>query len=173
MAPGARWVDSRHHLQVCGSSTGLQHSSSREEHSLALSSREELKSLLMKMKEESEDPASGSFPMSQFFTSGGQSIGVSASASVLPMHTARQVACHLENNSRGKRSPILQKRRGLTLLYQHAGTLRSESEMESGTIRVTSWRSTHPPTVNTQSQAPCVVALSRCEDSSIPSPADL
>ena len=31
-------------------------------------------------------PASGSFPMSQFFTSGGQSIGVSASALVLPMH---------------------------------------------------------------------------------------
>ena len=30
-------------------------------------------------------PASGSFPRSQFFTSGGQSIGVSASASVLPM----------------------------------------------------------------------------------------
>ena len=29
-------------------------------------------------------PASGSFPMSQFFTSGGQSIGVSASTSVLP-----------------------------------------------------------------------------------------
>ena len=31
-------------------------------------------------------PSSGSFPMSQFFTSGGQSIGVSASASVLPMN---------------------------------------------------------------------------------------
>ena len=30
-------------------------------------------------------PASGSFQMSQLFTSGGQSIGVSASASVLPM----------------------------------------------------------------------------------------
>ena len=30
--------------------------------------------------------ASGSFPMSQFFSSGGQSIGVSASASVLPMN---------------------------------------------------------------------------------------
>ena len=30
-------------------------------------------------------PASGSFPMSQLFTSSGQSIGVSASASVLPM----------------------------------------------------------------------------------------
>ena len=31
-------------------------------------------------------PASGSFPMSPFFTSGGQSFGVSASASVLPMN---------------------------------------------------------------------------------------
>ena len=31
-------------------------------------------------------PASGSFPMSLFFTSGGQSIGVSASAPVLPMN---------------------------------------------------------------------------------------
>ena len=32
-------------------------------------------------------PASGSFPMSQLFTSGGQSIGVSASTSVLPVNT--------------------------------------------------------------------------------------
>ena len=31
-------------------------------------------------------PPSGSFPRSQFFASGGQSIGVSASASVLPMN---------------------------------------------------------------------------------------
>ena len=31
-------------------------------------------------------PASGSFPLSQFFASGGQSIGVSASVSVLPMN---------------------------------------------------------------------------------------
>ena len=31
-------------------------------------------------------PASGSFPRSQFFASGGQSIGVSASASILPMN---------------------------------------------------------------------------------------
>ena len=31
-------------------------------------------------------PASGSFPMSQLFTSGGQSIGASASTSVLPMN---------------------------------------------------------------------------------------
>ena len=32
-------------------------------------------------------PASGSFPMSQLLTSGGQSIGVSASTSVLPLNT--------------------------------------------------------------------------------------
>ena len=32
-------------------------------------------------------PASGTFPMSQFFASGGQSIGVSASTSALPMNT--------------------------------------------------------------------------------------
>ena len=32
-------------------------------------------------------PASGSFPVSQLFSWGGQSIGVSASASVLPMNT--------------------------------------------------------------------------------------
>ena len=32
-------------------------------------------------------PASGSFQMSQFFSSGGQSIGASASTSVLPMNT--------------------------------------------------------------------------------------
>ena len=32
-------------------------------------------------------PASGSFPMSQLFASGGQSIGIVASVSVLPMNT--------------------------------------------------------------------------------------
>ena len=31
-------------------------------------------------------PASGSFPKNQFFTSSGQSVGISASASVLPMN---------------------------------------------------------------------------------------
>ena len=32
-------------------------------------------------------PASGSFPMSQFFASGGQNIGVSVSAPILPVNT--------------------------------------------------------------------------------------
>ena len=41
-------------------------------------------------------PASGSFPMSQFFTSSGQSIGVSSSASVLPMKTQDWSPCWLD-----------------------------------------------------------------------------
>ena len=36
-------------------------------------------------------PASGSFPMNQFFTPAGQSIGVSASASVLPMNIGKSL----------------------------------------------------------------------------------
>ena len=40
-------------------------------------------------------PASGSFQMSQFFASGGQSIGVSASASVLPMNIQDQFPLRL------------------------------------------------------------------------------
>ena len=38
-------------------------------------------------------PASGSFPRSQCFTSGGQSIGISASASVLPMNIQDWIVC--------------------------------------------------------------------------------
>ena len=55
-------------------------------------------------------PASGSFPMSWLFSSSGQSIGVSASASVLPMniqeeiggvciHTAGSLHCIAESNT--------------------------------------------------------------------------
>ena len=39
-------------------------------------------------------PASGYFPMSQLFASGGQSIGVSASTSVLPVNTQDQFPLH-------------------------------------------------------------------------------
>ena len=41
-------------------------------------------------------PASGSFQMSQFFASGGQSIGVSASASVLPMNIKRLISFRMD-----------------------------------------------------------------------------
>ena len=40
-------------------------------------------------------PASGSFPMSQLVSWGGQSIGVSASASVLPMNTLQGVKSNI------------------------------------------------------------------------------
>ena len=39
-------------------------------------------------------PASGSFPVSQFFASSGQSIGVSASASVLPVNIQEWIPDH-------------------------------------------------------------------------------
>ena len=49
-------------------------------------------------------PASGSFQMSQFFTSGGQSIGASASASVLP----RQVGSSCSSRDSQESSPTPQ-----------------------------------------------------------------
>ena len=57
-------------------------------------------------------PASGSFPMSQLFAWGGQSIGVSTSASVLPMNT--QDWSPLEGTSW-----ISLQSKGLTSLLQH------------------------------------------------------
>ena len=41
-------------------------------------------------------PASKSFPMSQLFTSGGQSIGVSALASVLPKNTQENISFRMD-----------------------------------------------------------------------------
>ena len=64
-------------------------------------------------------PASGSFPMSQFFASGGQSIGVSASASVLPMNTQDQFPLELTGL-------ISLKSKGLSRVFsQHHSTKAS------------------------------------------------
>ena len=52
-------------------------------------------------------PASGSLPMSQFFTSGGQSIGVSASASVLPMNIQNWFPCSPRDSQESSRIPQL------------------------------------------------------------------
>ena len=54
-------------------------------------------------------PASGSFPLSQFFTSGGQSIGASASASasVLPMNIPDWFPLGLTENQLTETSQIL------------------------------------------------------------------
>ena len=63
-------------------------------------------------------PASGSFPMSWFFTSGGQSIGVSASASVLSMNI-------LDWFLLGLNGLISLLSKGLSRVLQHHRTLKS------------------------------------------------
>ena len=76
-------------------------------------------------------PASGSFPMSQFFASGGQSIGVSISASVLPMSI--QVWFPL-----GLTDLISLQSKGLKSLLQHhsskASVLQHSSFLYSPTL---------------------------------------
>ena len=63
-------------------------------------------------------PASGSFPMSWFFTLCGQSIGASASASVLPMNIKGWF-------SLGLTSLISLLSKGLSRVLQHHRTLKS------------------------------------------------
>jgi len=58
-------------------------------------------------------PASGSFPMSQFFTSDGQSIEVSASTSVLPMNI------QLNRFPLGRTGWISLQSKGLSRVLQH------------------------------------------------------
>ena len=57
-------------------------------------------------------PASGSFPISHFFTSGGQSIGASASATVLPMNIQNRFSLGLTGwislQSKGLSGSLLQ-----------------------------------------------------------------
>ena len=70
-------------------------------------------------------PASGSFQMSQFFTSGGQSIGASASASVLPMNTqdwsplgwTGWISLQSKGLSRGFSNTTVQKHQFFNFLY--------------------------------------------------------
>ena len=50
-------------------------------------------------------PALGSFPMSQLFASGGQSIGVSASTSVLPMNTQDWSPCSPRDSQESSLTP--------------------------------------------------------------------
>ena len=77
-------------------------------------------------------PASGSFPMSQLFPSGGQSIGVSASTSVLPMNTqdwfplgwTGWISLHLRDSQ--EFSPTRQfKSINSMVLFLHSPTLTS------------------------------------------------
>ena len=77
-------------------------------------------------------PASGSFPRSQLFPSGGQSIGASASASVLPMNTHSwfplELACLISSLSKvfQKSSPApLESISSLVLSLLYGPTLTS------------------------------------------------
>ena len=63
-------------------------------------------------------PASGSFPMSQLFTSGGQSIGVLASTSVLPMNTQ-------DWSPLGGTGWISLQSKGLSRVFQHCSSKAS------------------------------------------------
>ena len=76
-------------------------------------------------------PASGSFPMSQYFTWGGQSIGVSASASILPMNTqdwsplgwTGWISFQSKGLSRVFSNTTVQKHQFLALSFLHSPTL--------------------------------------------------
>ena len=78
-------------------------------------------------------PVSGSFPMSQFFTSCGQSIGVSASASVLPMNTqywsplewTGWSPCSPKNSQESSPTPQFKSINSLVLSFPYSPTLIS------------------------------------------------
>ena len=78
-------------------------------------------------------PASGSFPTSQLFAWGGQSIGVSASASVLPMNTqdwsplgwTGWISLHSKGLSRVFSNTTVKSINSLALSFLHSPTLTS------------------------------------------------
>ena len=92
-------------------------------------------------------PASGSFPMSQFFLSGGQSIGASASASVLPMNIQGWFPLRLTGwislQSKGTRESLLQHHRSKASILRHSAFFivqLSHPYMTTGkTIALTRW----------------------------------
>ena len=77
-------------------------------------------------------PASGSFPMRKFFTSDGQSIGVSASASVLPMNIQGWFPlgltvwpCCPRNSQESSPTPEFKSINSLVLNFLYSPTLTS------------------------------------------------
>ena len=87
-------------------------------------------------------PASGSFPMSQFFTSGGQIIGVSASASVLPMNIQDWFPlgspCSPRDSQESSPTPQFKSINYLVLSFLYSPTLTSNGE-GNGTPLQYSW----------------------------------
>ena len=70
-------------------------------------------------------PASGSFPVSQLFAWGGQSIGVSASASVLPMNTQDWSPCSLRDSQESSPTAQFKSISSLAVSFLHSPTLTS------------------------------------------------
>ena len=78
-------------------------------------------------------PASGSFSMSQFFASGGQSIGVSASTAVLPMNTqdwsplrwTGWPPCNPRDSQESSPTPQFKSINSLALSFLYSPTLTS------------------------------------------------
>ena len=70
-------------------------------------------------------PASGFFPMTQFFTLHGQSIGVSASASVLPMNTRDWFPCSPSDFQGFSPTPQFKSINSSVLSFLHRPTLTS------------------------------------------------
>ena len=70
-------------------------------------------------------PASGSFQMSQLFTSGGQSIGVSASTSVIPMNIQDWSPCSPRDSQEYSPTPQFKSINSLALSFLHSLTLTS------------------------------------------------
>ena len=81
-------------------------------------------------------PASGSFPVSQLFASGGQSIGVSGSTSVLPMNTqdwsplgwTGWISLLSKRLSRVFSNTTVQKHQFSVLSFHHSPTLTSKHD---------------------------------------------
>ena len=68
-------------------------------------------------------PASGSFQMSQLFASGGQSIAVSASASVLPMNIQVKSPCCPRDSQESFPTPQFKSINSLVLSFLYSPTL--------------------------------------------------
>ena len=85
-------------------------------------------------------PASGSFPISQLFTSGGQSIGVSASASVFPMNIQDWSPLgwtgwiSLQSKGLSRVPPQFKSINSLALSFLHSPTLTSIHDYWKKTI---------------------------------------
>ena len=70
-------------------------------------------------------PASGSFQMSQLFVSGGQSIGVSASTSVLPVNTQDWSPCSPRDSQESSPTPQFKSINSSALSFLSSPTLTS------------------------------------------------